>query len=111
MHIEKLPSAVGVERINTEGPVLIYDSQGLHVRRGIVDVPAIAFEGSELLDPVKSVCDGIIRIIGAERIDRIVVYERQPLTKFERKTGRHETPLLEPQTIYCGRYGFVAYLK
>jgi hypothetical protein len=130
--VERRPSTVGPERIDTASPVVVFhgDRDELVVAIGRVDVPVIAFEivtDMEIEQPdfVAASVRKFARILGEERIERLVVFERQLLTCVKRTTDPQGGGQIDDDGIYVpgkiipahdewayfGRFGFVAYLK
>lgn len=133
IRVERKPSKVSVEKIHTDTPVAVwYGDPELKLQIGDVRVPAIAFKITKpvedySVDFVATGVKSIVDVLGESRIDRIVVYERQPMTIAvfeprlvsssievgeEDEEPRFGPPMIEPKQ-YChhGRYGFVAYLR
>lgn len=121
---------VGTEKIHTKTPVAVWNGTELKLYIGDVDVTAVAFETCQpfedrTVDFARLGVDVIVSTLGEDRIDRIVVYERQPLTIVKREARlvsevtdvegeepQGGPPMIEPEMYsHTGRYGFVAYLK
>jgi hypothetical protein len=130
--VERRPSDVGTERVEALSPAVVFDGQRdeLVIGIGHLDVKAVAYEvvsDVEIQPPdfVAVTIRKFTRVLGEERIERLVVFERQPMTYVTRMTDPQTSGYLDDDDnyvfekiipahqvwAYFGRYGFVAFLK